>query len=313
MINVGIAGTFSAINRHAIVLNKMQDIRITGRWSTSGSQDFAVDLGSGLKCSDTEAIVEKSDALIITDSGSFCNHLATLALRKARHVFLYPSVLRSIGDVYQLIKLAREANVILKCGRTGEFSIKGLINALPDLRSISMIEFQHVMKISGSSGEDDISGCLLGDFEIINKLIPARNTSMKAKGLCIFTSQPEVINARLEFDNGSVVNYYCNKVGTQDEHAITLMLKDSVLRYNLISNELSGWYLNHTLNRNENPIFIENFQVEQSDYLFDDLCSFFSLIHSGPAFLSIYDNGFESFVLTDRILEKVSKTLVQFA
>jgi len=63
----------------------------------------------------------------------------------------------------------------------------------------------------------------------------------------------------------------------------------------------------------ENPVVIENTRIETDDYLFDDLSSFFAIIQSGPAFLSIYDNGIESFVLTDRILEKVSKTLVQFA
>ncbi len=218
-----------------------------------------------------------------------------------------------LSEVYQLIKLAREANVILKCGRTGNFCINGLLLKVSDINAIGIIEFQHNIKISSANPSPVIADILLADIEIINSFIKARNTSIKAKGLSILSSQPEFINARLEFDNGSVVNYSCNIVSTQNEHLITFVLKDSVLRYSIINNELSGWYLKPAINQNENPIFIENIQVEQSDYLFDDLCGFLGLIHSGPAFLSIYDNGFESFVLTDRILEKVSKTLVQLA
>ena len=312
MINVGIAGTLSDINKHAFVLNRIQDVRLSGRWYSNGS-DSAVELSSGVPCDDPEKALEKTEALIITDTGEFCRNLVLLALRKGRHVFLYPSVIQSVSEVYQLVKIAREANVILKCGRTGKLSMNGLLNHVQDVHEIGMIEFQHVTQMTSPVNATGITDILLGDIEIICRLVKARNTSIKAKGISMFSHQPEIINARLEFDNGSALNYYCNSIGTQNEHNITIILKDSILKYNLISNELSGWYLKPDINQNEKPIFIENIKVEQTDYLFDDLCSFFALIQTGPAFLSIYDNGFDSFVLTDRILDKVSKTIVQFA
>jgi hypothetical protein len=222
-------------------------------------------------------------------------------------------VVRSVNEVGQLIKLAREANVILKCGRTGNISILGLIKALPDIKGISMIELQHYSKISEAVKPYNISEALLSDIEIINNLIQARIISIKAKGLCMLSSQPEIVNARLEFDNGCAVNYNCNLVAAQNEFIITIVVKNKILKYNFITHEFTGWYLQRTINQNESPIFIESIQVEQTDPLWVDLSDFFNLIHSGPAFLSINDNGFESYVLTDRILEKVMKTLVQCA
>jgi hypothetical protein len=313
MINVGIAGSVSAITRHIYALSKIQNIRITGRWVSSESQDSALEIESNISCADPEIIIGKADVMIITDAGSFYNLLAMVALRKARHVFLYPSMIRSITEVYQFIKLAREANVILKCGRTGKAGINGLLNAMPDIDAISIIELQHYIKISKSVGSRETRETLLGDIEIVSGLIRARNISIKAKGLCMLSSQPEIINARLEFDNGCAVNYNCNMVAAQNEYFITIVLKNNILKYNFITNELTEWRLQRTINQNESPIFIENIQVERTDYLFDDLFGFFNLIRSGPAFLSIYDNGFESFVLTDRILEKVMKTLIQCA
>jgi len=312
MINIGIAGTLSDINRHTFALNKIQDVRISGHWCSSGSYS-AVELSSGISCDDPVKALEKTDALIITDTGDFCRNLAILALRKGRHVFLYPSVIQSVSEVYQIAKIAREANVILKCGRTGKRSMIGLLNHVQDIHDIGMIELQHETPVISATYGTVIADTLLGDIEIICQLVKARNTSIKAKGICMLSQQPEIINARLEFDNGAALNYYCNSIGIQNEHIITVVLKDRILKYNLINNELSGWYLKRDINQNENPIFIENIQVEQTDYLFDDLCSFFTLIQSGPAFLSIYDNGFDSFILTDRILDKVSKTIVQFA
>ena len=61
----------------------------------------------------------------------------------------------------------------------------------------------------------------------------------------------------------------------------------------------------------KDPFFLENMRVEKTDSLTGELADFIDLIRSGPAFLSINDNGFEPYMLADRILEKVMKTLVR--
>ncbi len=309
-MKVGIAGSFSAINRHVCVLEKISDIAIAGKWSVNGRPDSAVELDSG-RVLHPEQVVEQTDAVIITDRGEFYRRLATLALRSAKHVFLYTPLVGSVNEAYQLIKLGNEANVILKCGRTGTNGIKGLINHIPDLKQISMVEFRHSISINHEK-PFHLQEIILADMEIISRLIHARNTSVKAKGICMLSSKPEVVNARLEFDNGTAVNYYCNIASSVNEHDITLVLKERLLNFNLLTHEVSGWRKKHTDTSAGAPEFFEKIRVEMGDHLFDDLSSFFSVIKSGPAFLTIYDNGFESFILTDKILEKVSKTLVQF-
>jgi hypothetical protein len=310
MIKVGITGSNAAINRHSDALAKTGDILVTGCWVSNGSREAVHNTETGKLCNTPEQIIEKIDALILTDGGGISNRLAIAALRKAKHVFLYPSVIRSASDANQLIKLAREANVILQCGKTGKTGISGLLSAISANETISMIEMQHYTEISGSIKPAAINKVLLGDIEILNSLIHARSTSIKAKGLCMLSTAPEIINARLEYDNGCAVNYNCNLVAPENDYLITIVLKNRVLKYNLLTNQLTGWYLHHTFNKNENPIFIENIRVEKTDSLVGGLTDFFDMIRSGAAFLSIYDNGFESVLLTDRILEKVMKTLV---
>lgn len=310
-MKVGIAGSLSEIKGHVCVLEKINEIAVAGTWTVNGKPEMATHHESGISVK-AEKIIENSDALIITGRGNFYFNLATLALRSARHVFLYTPVMPSLSDAFELIKLGSEANVILKCGRTGKYGLKGLLNNIPDLRRINMIEFHHSIKFTDKSVQN-LPEVLLADMEIISKLIQARNTSVKAKGICIISQKPDVINARLEFDNGASVNYYCNIISTHNEHSLNIVLNERILNYNLMSSEISGWYIRHNEDNSTGPVFIEKRTVETTNYLHDDLSSFFGLIKSGPAFPSIYDNGFESFVLSDRILEKVSKTLVQFA
>src|SRR5512145_1127385 len=99
MINVGIAGALPAINRHTYVLDKILDVRITGRWITGESGDTAFNIDSGINCADPGTIIGRADVMIITDKSSLSIRLATYALKKAKHILVYPSVISSANEV----------------------------------------------------------------------------------------------------------------------------------------------------------------------------------------------------------------------
>jgi hypothetical protein len=107
------------------------------------------------------------------------------------------------------------------------------------------------------------------------------------------------------------VNYTCNLVAAQNGFTGTLVLKNRILKYNFSSGELSSWFVHHPNDPVKTPFFMENRHIEKTDPLTGELTDFIDLIRSGPAFLSMNDNGFEPFMLTDRILEKVMKTLIR--
>jgi predicted dehydrogenase len=312
LFNVGIVGSLAAIERHAIALNRIQDIRITGQWITDGEQGSATDADTGITCMSPSQVTGNADAVIIAGGGAFCEQVAISALRSARHVFIYPNIIHSVAEATQLIKLAREANVILRAGKTGNDNIKSLLRALPDVTEINMIELQHDYQANGNhAGVRNMFDALLADIEVINSLVKARVISIKAKGLCMLASEADIVSARLEFDNGCAVNYNCNLVAAQNGFTGTLVLKNRILKYNFGSGELSSWFVQHRSATMGTPFFLENIHVEKTDSLTGELSDFIDLIRTGPAFLSMNDNGFEPYMITDRILEKVMKTLVR--
>ncbi len=202
--------------------------------------------------------------------------------------------------------------MILRAGRTGNDNVKNLLRALPDITEINMIELQHDYQANGNhTGVRNMFDALLADLEVINSLVKARVISIKAKGICMLASEADIVSARLEFDNGCAVNYNCNLVAAQNGFTGTLVLKNRILKYNFSSGELSSWFVQHQSAPVRTPFFLENMRVEKTDSLTGELADFIDLIRSGPAFLSMNDNGFEPYMLTDRILEKVMKTLVR--
>ncbi len=183
LFNVGIVGSLAAIERHANAMSRIKDIRISGRWITDGEQSSATDAESGNPCMSPSQVISSADALVIAAGGAFCEQVAVSALRSARHVFLYPYIVQSVDDATQLIKLSREANVILRAGRTGSDNVKNLVRAIPDIKEINMIELQHDYLANANHGAvRNMSDALLADLEVINSLVKARVISIKAKG-----------------------------------------------------------------------------------------------------------------------------------
>jgi hypothetical protein len=309
MIKVAIIGPLSVVKKHEVELARIRDLQITARCDST-SFSHKTSLGGTLADGEIlEKIIENTDALIVAGSDDFCYLAMVFALRNARHTYIYPSLLRSVNDAMSLAKMAREANVILKAGKTHNVNSYGLLRSVSDISGIKMIELQHYHRIN-QENKTSIHEILLADLEIINILIKARVISIKAKGLCMLSLQPEIVNARLEYDNGCAVIYNCNIVGAQDEFVATVVMKNKIIKYNLISNEITSWSMNQTGDQRENSIQSESAYTKAFETDLSDLSVFFDFIRSGPSFLSIGDNGFESFILADRILEKVMKTLI---
>jgi predicted dehydrogenase len=309
MIHVGILGHAQHIERHVHALAHHDDVLITGRWITGEDSESAVHAGTGITALSAQQIIGHADALIIDAPGSFCHAVAIAALRSARHVFIYPGAMGSVEEATHLIKLAREANVILRAGKTTRGNISSLLHALPDIREINMIELQHDYAVNGTS--KSMNSALLADLEVISSLVRARVISIKAKGMCMLTPEPDIVSARLEFDNGCAVNYNCNLVAAQHAFTGTLVMKNRILKYDFNRGELTSWFVHQPGSPADTPFCIENTRVPQCDSLAGELSDFTDLIRKGPAFLSMSDSGFEPYMLTDRILEKVMKTLVR--
>ena len=68
-----------------------------------------------------EKLIADSDAIIIASDKSEYYNTAVAALKNARHLFLPITLLNTVSEANKLIKLANEANIILKAFRPEAF------------------------------------------------------------------------------------------------------------------------------------------------------------------------------------------------
>jgi predicted dehydrogenase len=307
MLQIGIIGPATAIQRHTIALHRLQGVRVADQWITERDKESVMHAETGVLCMIPAKIIGTSDAIIIAAPGNFGMQLAVAALRAARHVYLYPSAISMVTEASYLIKLAREANVILMAGKTGNDNTRDVLKHIPDIAEAGMIELQHDLQGFGQYNNRSIYDTLLGDMEIVHSLTRGRVISVKVKGMCMVGEDPDIISGRLDFDNGCTVNITCNLVAAHNSFTGMIVLKNRILKYDFLTGEGITWPV-YPSGTSVSPVRL---RFEKSDPLVSELSDFIDVVRSGAAFLMMHDNGFEPYMLTDRILEKVMKTLVR--
>jgi hypothetical protein len=312
MMNVGIIGSGANMNRHVMTLKKIQDVRIIGCYSSMNRQKKIADSNGIAVYPDPDSLIDDADAIIMTDSDKHHNKLVVKTIRKAKHVLLYPMMVRSIHEAMQFMKLAHEANVLLKVGNVGNINLYGLQRMMPGDSGIKFIELHYYKCITKTPAANPILEALLINAQVIQSLVKSQILSVKAKGLIMSSVKPEIVNARLEFHNGCTVNITCNLVAARDDFQATIVLKDRCIKYDFLTQKLTSWNIQPKRNHYNSPFFIDNVKITHHDLLLDELTDFISSSGSEAKHHISTESGFEPFLLTEKILEKVRKSVIQY-
>ncbi len=312
MINIGIIGSGANTNRHIRTLRRIRDVSIAGQYSSDIQEKHVASSNNVVIYTDPDSLFDNCDAVIVTDSGTINDKLVTKALKKAKHVLLYPIMLQSINEAMQFVKLAHEANVFLRVGSIGSINLQGLHRMIPDASETKFIELHYYKCITKTSSVNPILEGLLINAQVIHSLVKGQILSIKAKGVTMAATKPEIVSVRLEFDNGCAVNITCNVVAARDDYQATIVLKDRCIKYDFISNKITSWNIQHKKEGEDPPLIIDNVALENTDPLYEELSSFILSSTSKSKHHIDTENGFEPFVLTEKILEKVRKSVIQY-
>ncbi|OFY49401.1 MAG: hypothetical protein A2Y87_04015 [Bacteroidetes bacterium RBG_13_46_8] len=287
----------------------MKEILWTGFFSeNSGESGQFVSLMP--RFSNADQLVSVSDALIIAESKSEYYNLAVMALKQARHVFLPVTMLQTVAEANKLIKLASESNVILNVYKSGilpaDFRKRFDFNG-----NIWLMELHHFAKVTEGNPGKNLFINLLHDIDFILGLTRSNVVSIKAAGLSMISSVVDIINARIDFDNGCTATLTCNCASVNDEHTGTVVLKDRIMYIDFIREDASVWNFNRS--DIHDAITTDKISFHHDNDIGEELLSFFTLLNDKNRLLVNSEDGFRPFILATKIMDKVNKTAARSA
>jgi predicted dehydrogenase len=255
MLKIGVIGAGHLGKIHIKCINDIPEFKLMGFFDTDQLQALSVANEFGIRSFESiEQLIGEVDVVdIVTPTIAHFEH-ASRALRQFRHVFIEKPIVTSPEEARRLIDIAREANVKVQVGHVERYN-PAMVAARPFIDNPMFIE---VHRLAGFNprGTDVpvILDLMIHDIDIILHTVQANLRNISASGVAVVTDTPDIVNARLEFDNGCVANLTASRISLNPMRKARFFQRDAYISVDFLNKKTEVAYLKSISKDNINPL-----------------------------------------------------------
>jgi predicted dehydrogenase len=305
MLKIGVLGASNLAKDHIrILLELKSQFELIGFYDPCDkSAEELIESFSIKRFSMYEDLLEEVDCIDIVTPTIKHYEFASIALRKSKHIFIEKPLTQTIEEAKSLISLSREASVKVQIGSIERFN-PAFLKSIDFLKRPMYIETHRLNHYS--THVNDISvvmDLMMNDIDVILSVVKSGVRKVSASSASVFSNAFDIVNARIEFDNGCVASLTASRVAQQKKCETSFFQKESIVNVNFLSNEIEvvcSDNINSELTKkliSERPVICDtNPKLEEFKSFHD------SIIKDKDPIVSL-SNGFESLCLAHQIIE----------
>ncbi len=212
-LRVGVAGTGRLGRAHVRVLRSLPAVAHVACFDADKDRARAVaDEFGATACDSLRALFDAVDAVVVVTSTSAHAEVALAAIAAGKDVFVEKPITSTLADGEALVRAARETGRILQVGHIERFN--GAIEAvLPRIGAPLFVEVHRLAPFTIRGADVSVvMDLMIHDLDLLGVLVGERPADVRAKGAAIITNEPDIVNARLEYEGGCVANVTASRV-----------------------------------------------------------------------------------------------------
>ncbi|MBR6846604.1 MAG: Gfo/Idh/MocA family oxidoreductase [Bacteroidales bacterium] len=323
MLKIGVLGAGHLGKIHIKCIKQIDRYELVGFYDPDQATAKAVEEELGVRCFATiEALIDAVEVVDIVTPTVQHFECASKALQRRRHVFIEKPIVATPDEASKLMKLADEAGVKVQVGHVERFN-PAFIAAEPYIKAPKFVE-AHRLALFNPRGTDVpvVLDLMVHDLDILFTIINSPVKHVSACGVAIVSPTPDITNARIEFENGSVANLTASRISLknmrktrifQDDAYITVDFLDKKTEIARIHDqEVTGYPYSLTLDLPggaTKQITLERPEIHPLNAIQTELESFYdSIIHNTVPVVSIED-GVKVLNLAYEIINAKDKTI----
>ncbi len=230
MVKIGVLGAGHLGKIHLKLLKEIPEFELVGFYDPDDTNALYAEKAFGIqRFSNIHRLIDTVDAVdIVTPTVSHYD-CARTALKKAKHVFIEKPLANSVQEAKYLVSLAHEGNVKAQVGHVERFNPAFLAVKGIDLQPM-FIE-SHRLSSFNPRGTDVsvVLDLMIHDIDIILHLVKSNVKRVSASGVKVISNQPDIANARLEFDNGCVANLTASRISLKKMRKMRMFQRDAYI------------------------------------------------------------------------------------
>lgn len=255
---------------------------------------------------DYSSLLGKVDAVSIAVPTINHFEVARDFMLNGAHVLLEKPITNTVEEAEELIRIATEKNVVLQVGHIERFNpvimaLEGYLNGPRFIESIRIAPFK-----PRGTDVNVVIDLMIHDIDIIQNIVcsPIRNIS--SIGAPVFTSEEDIANARIEFENGCVANVTASRISLKSERRMRIFQHDAYITLDFQNKKLA------VFRKGDGEMFpgipnvkIEEKVLEQEDALKEEIIAFLESVQTGKPPVVSGDDGKRALETALRINKKL--------
>jgi predicted dehydrogenase len=324
MLKIGVIGAGHLGKIHIrLILELKEEFELVGFYDPNNS--IAEDVIEKFNISRFENVQELLDQVDCVDivTPTLSHHeMASMALRKSKHVFIEKPVTETVDEARALMGLAREANVKVQVGHVERFN-PAFQAAIQYFNKPMFIETHRLAQFNPRGTDVPVVlDLMIHDLDIILSVVKSGIKRISASGVSVVSDTPDITNARIEFDNGCVANLTASRISMKNMRKSRFFQKDAYISVDFLTKELEVVRM-EDVDGEPNPldiifdlgegkpvkkIFFDKPELGEVNAIKEELYAFYlSIINDTTPLVSLED-GFRALDVAHKILDKLKAT-----
>ena len=230
MLKIGVLGAGHLGKIHLNCIKQIEKYNLVGFYDQDKNTAERVATESGVKnFADIDELIDSVDVVDIVTPTIAHFACASKAIEKGKNVFIEKPIVATGDEANKLIALAKKANVKVQVGHVERFN-PAFIAAEPHINDPLFIEV-HRLALYNPRGCDVpvVLDLTVHDIDILLTIVKSPIKSINASGVSIVSPTPDIITARLEFENGAVANLTTSRISLKNMRKFRIFQKGAYI------------------------------------------------------------------------------------
>ncbi len=228
MLKVGVVGAGHLGKTHLKLLEQSDYYDLVGFHDIHTESSKAVEAELGFKYfEEFEDLLQQIDVLDIVTPTAFHYTYALKAIEAGKHFFVEKPITQTLEEADELIKRAEEKGVKGQVGHVERFN-PAFTSALPYIKNPMFLEVHRLAEFN-PRGTDVavVLDLMIHDIDIVLSMVNSPIKEIKASGVSVISQNPDIANARLQFENGCVANVTTSRISMKNMRKSRVFQKDA--------------------------------------------------------------------------------------
>lgn len=269
MTKIGVIGTNKSIKSHIEQIKKIPEFELIGIYYhdlnevNKTAKEFNIKPFNSYK-----SFVDSVDVIDLASSKPNYYNDAITALKNSKHLFIKSIKNYTRLEVAKLINLANEANVLIQISNSEQFDPVFLV-AKKHFDNPMYIEAQYFKNYEqNDKNSPNVKDLIYKDLCVSVNVIKSNAKKINATSLSIINNSPDIINARVEFDNGSVINLTAGRLSNKDIHVLKFFQRNSIIEIDFNNNKT------RMAKKSAKRILFEDLETTKNNQILEQLLNF---------------------------------------